>query len=345
MIKVPTLLYDPHFLKRHQIVDWGLTHDPFPKSSAHYLDWLKEGHAGPLEYMADERRHPRLNLKTFFPEFQSAIVLLISYGREKREMESFYQGPNSNGLKMAGYTFYQNGQDYHKALMAPLEQLKNQLVKSNPKLSLKLSLDMHPVLERDLAYKAGLGWFGKNSMLINRRFGSYTLLASLFLSEKIKLSKEGPIRPLETDHCGHCRRCIEVCPTEAITEERTLKANRCLTTFTVETFRPSERPEGGEKASNLIFGCDLCQDICPWNAKTLSFGPLDQEEGDGITSNTPSPATSKITEYFLKRPLEQVSKALKSLSNRKFRKDFAETSLARTGRVGLLKNLPSDPKD
>ena len=183
-----------------------------------------------------------------------------------------------------------------------------------------ISLDVHPVLERDLAYRAGLGWFGKNSMLIHQNFGSYFLIGSLILHEKLDLTQ----RHLETDHCGNCRRCIDACPTQAILEnERTLDTKKCISTYTIEIFKEAPAPDGYPNVSNEIFGCDICQEVCPWVKKNAGETKLD---------------SSWLVEFF-DRSQGEIYNEISSLSNKEFKTKFRSTSLERLGKKGLLKNL------
>ena len=182
-----------------------------------------------------------------------------------------------------------------------------------------IAVDTWPILERDFAYQAGLGWFGKNSMILSRNYGSYFMLGMLLLDSKLDLAK----KELSPDHCGKCRACIDACPTNAIIEDkRTLDAEKCISTFTIEHFKDVPAPKG-YKNSDYIFGCDICQDVCPWSKKSLL--PFDKAKNN-------SNLKQKIEDKELRSYLE-------SISNREFRRVFKNTPLERTGRLGLLKNL------
>jgi epoxyqueuosine reductase len=317
-------------LDEMNITDWGHTNDPIASSWSKFDDWVSKGHNGNLKYLEGERKDKRQSLEKYFPEFESAIVFQFSYTKEKFQLDEFYKSKESNGLKIASYVLGFEGVDYHFGLKENLERIGELLKKEDPTLEYKLSLDIQPVLERDLAYRAGLGWFGKNSMFISKSNGSFFILGSLLLNKKIDLD---PIK-VETDHCGQCTRCIDACPTQAIDiSTRTIISNKCISTFTIEEFKDNvEAPSGMELAQGEIFGCDICQDVCPWNTRLKRINKYESKREF-------SKEYSFIANFFLKRPLEQIISELNSLSNRKFQKLFFKTPLQRTGRIGLLKNL------
>jgi epoxyqueuosine reductase len=314
-----TLLDD---LKAFGVTDFGYTEEDLPVSYQQYLNWLDQNKHGPLKYLADHRKEKRASLKNFYPEFQSALVFLFSYNEKSRELKAFYQTPESNGLKIASYVFAFDGKDYHFEIKDRLEKIKSYF-----KLDGVLTLDVHPVLERDLAYRSGLGWFGKNSMLINRTHGSFFLIGSLLLAQKLKL----PQKKLETDHCGQCRACIDACPTVALDENtRTLDAAKCISSISIEIFKEDgiAIPLGYPQIKGEIFGCDICQDVCPWNLRLERF-------------LAPAKQMSKtiIKDFFLTPPFNKVLEKLTLLSLTQYKASFARTPLERTGKNGLLKNL------
>lgn len=250
------------FLKDFNVIDWGYTEELSPRSYEHYESWVERGDHGALKYLADHRKDARKSLENIFPEVKSALCFLFSYHPEKLALENFYQSKESNGLKVASYTLGFEGLDYHVVVRDYLEKIATKLQETYS-FNYRHSLDIHPVLERDLAYRAGLGWFGKNSMLIHREHGSFFIIGSLLLDQKLDLK----IKETETDHCGQCRACIDACPTDAIDEEhRSLIADKCISTWTIEIFKEGpSAPIGMESAQGEIFGCDICQDVCPWN--------------------------------------------------------------------------------
>jgi len=305
-----------------QIVEWGYTEDPIAGSYQRYADWVEGGGHGPLSYLSDERKNKRLNLKSFYPEFQSALVFLFSYQEAKSWLE---KSKDFIPFKWASYIFAFGGRDYHFEIKDRLDLISSELLKGAKTV---FSIDMHPVLERDLAYRAGLGWFGKNSMLINRNHGSFFLIGSILLDKKLNLETS----VLETDHCGTCLACADACPTDAIDwKSRTVDSHQCLSTFTIELFKEASPPTGYQKSDGEIFGCDICQDVCPWNDKLFRNQPESR--------NQTSFQDNEIVQFFSQKSPEQIFNEVSSLSNREYRRKFKGTSLERTGRVGMLKNL------
>ena len=315
------------------IVDFGYTEEDRPQSFALYKDWVEREKHLPLGYLADRRLNMRESLKNYFPDFQSALVFLFSYARERENLKKFYQSKESNGLKMASYLFGFEGADYHQIVRERLAVVEKHLCRNFPGLTAVPCLDIHPVLERDLAHRAGLGWFGKNSMLISRQHGSFFILGSLLLSQTLPLKT----RKLETDHCGQCRACVDACPTDAIDpESRTLTASKCLSTFTIELFQGDEPPPHHHKQkSGEIFGCDICQDVCPWTGHASPDGE----------SSFSTPLFQKLIQFFLKRPLLEILEELEGWSNKRFKREFKDTPLARTGRKAMLRNLRFQEKN
>lgn len=305
-------------LKEFGIVDWAYTEESRPITLDHYLNWVENKYHGPLKYLADERKEKRKDLKELYPEFQSSLVFLFEYSSEKKRLE---QSPSS--FKFASYVSGFDGQDYHYWIKNKLDKIRNDLNLADS----FFSIDAQPVLERDLAYRAGLGWFGKNSMLISKKHGSYFLIGTILLNKKLSLMT----KTIEADHCGNCTKCIDECPTNAIVDNKVVDSKRCISTFTIEEFKPTQAPLGFEKVQEIIFGCDICQEVCPWNNKPLQ---------------KISPASSKGKEWmlFFDDKLEVVISKITSMSNREYKKKFKFTPLERTGRVGMLKNLQAKLK-
>ena len=291
-------------LEALQIVDWGYTTESIPTTLPQYETWLINGHQGPLTYMGDHRKSLREDIKNFFPEFKSALVFLFDYtsSAKKNQFDKDY--------KFAAYTKGFDGIDYHYWIKEKLDSLAQKLHLEN----YKLSIDAQPVLERDLAYRSGLGWFGKNSMLINQKHGSFFLISAILLDKDLELET----KTLDTDHCGSCTKCIDACPTDAIIDNKIIDANKCISTITIELFKAADAPKGYPTDRGEIFGCDICQEVCPWNQKPLT----NSEMGE----------SAQFEQLF-----EEID--LTEISNREFKRVFKGTSLERTGRVGLLKNL------
>lgn len=320
-------------LEEFAVVDWSYTSRLNPLTYAYYDEWVKSENHGILHYLSDHRKEARRSLKSVYPDCASALVFLFSYHPQKLALENIYQNDSRwNGLKIGSYVFGFNGIDYHFDVKDRLMKIGDQLQHSFSGLEYKLALDIHPVLERDLAYRSGLGWFGKNSMLISKEHGSYTILGTLLLNKEIGFDESS----IEVDHCGQCRACIDACPTDAIDEsERTLIANQCISTYTIELFKDeANAPKGMESSNGEFFGCDICQEVCPWNKRPVRLNRVEPQESSSFHQEN-----ELILSHFLLRPREDMSHFLESLSNNQFSKKFKSTPLGRTGRKGLLKNL------
>lgn len=312
-------MISPELLSELGIVDWGYTEESRPQSYERYHQWVQDGHAGVLNYLSDHRKDLRQDLKNLFPEFESALVFLFSYRPAKKWLMDHQRHD------IASYALGFGGEDYHHALKRSLQRVHEELVKKNPGLKSFMTLDAQPVLERDLAMRAGLGWFGKNSMLIHRQEGSYFIIGSLLLNQKLPLE----MKPIDVDHCGQCRACVEACPTLAIDEAtRTLKADRCISTFTIELMKEAPAPSGMENSRGEIFGCDICQDVCPWNTKPLMKTPA-------ALSFEKFPSVGTL---FQKSP-EELKQFFEEESGRGVQRHLEGTALARPGKKGWLKNL------
>jgi epoxyqueuosine reductase len=319
------------WLKEYNVIDFGYTEESIPLSRDHYNKWVADHKHGPLTYLEGIRQEKRQDIKNHWSEFQSALVFLFSYHPTHFEMQEVMKNhPDWNGLKLASYTLGFDGEDYHHGLKAKLEIIGERLkLEHGEDLVYQIVLDTHPVLERDLAMRSGLGWFGKNSMLINRNEGSFLLIGSLLLNKKLEVS----IKALETDHCGQCTKCIDSCPTNAIDPiTRTIIAQDCISTFTIEQFKPETIPsEKMNLSSGFIFGCDICQDVCPWNTR------IDKSAAFPRTNWTSQ--QKKILDFFMLRPLDKVHNDLQKMSGGEFERMFDKTSFSRSGKRGLLKNV------
>jgi epoxyqueuosine reductase len=310
-------------LKSLGILDWGYSEESTPQTMDNYERWINQDLQGPLTYLSDHRKDLRRDLKNIFPEFQSAIVFLFSYQETKKWLL------DNNRHEVAAYSLGFEGQDYHSVLKERLNSIFLELKVSHPELERFIALDAQPVLERDLAFRSGLGWFGKNSMLINQKEGSYFIIGSLLLNQKLNL--EAP--KFDIDHCGQCNACVEACPTLAIdSESRTIIASQCISTYTIEIFKDAEAPKGFDKSRGEFFGCDICQDVCPWNRKPLArvIGSLKLPE-----------SVSFLKEWFFGLPIADLVKIIEKETNRGLKRKLSGTPFDRPGKEGWLKNLKS----
>jgi len=270
--------------------------DDFP----HLLRWLTQGHAGAMTYMdrqAQARRHPA----SILPDVRSIVMLGLNYHHAAPDPPP--------AARIAQYAL---GQDYHDVLRGKLNALLAWVQQETPQAQGRGVVDTAPLLERDFARRAGLGWFGKNTMLIHKRLGSFFFLAALLLDLDLKADA-----PFEARHCGTCTACLDACPTQAFVGPYELDARRCISYLTIELHGPVPdelRPGVGP----WLFGCDVCQDVCPWNRKA----PLGLE-----------PALQPRDDLESADPLELVR-----LTDAEFRTRFRGTALWRTKRQGLVRN-------
>ena len=231
-----------------------------PSTTAEFDSWIANGYAGEMHYLergADLRRDARRPE----PGMRSAIVVALNYG-----------GTEPGG----SIARYARGDDYHDVMRDKLDALGRWLVdESGGTLRTRAYVDTGPVLERDLAQRAGLGWFGKNTNLINPDLGSFFFIGALFTDAEL-----APDTPFDEDRCGTCTRCLEACPTQAFTAPRSLDATRCISYLTIE-LRGEIPAEFHAAIGENLYGCDICQDVCPWNisfSKELrekAFAPRD----------------------------------------------------------------------
>jgi len=286
----------------------GVTDCAPPQTYPVYAAWLAQGYHAEMAYMARERnRERRADPRRILPECESILVLGIRYHQQRAAPPPPDDRPR--GL-VASYAW---GDDYHDVLKPRLQALvaflENAVGHPVPN---RYYTDTGPVLERDLARRAGLGWVGKNAMLINPRWGSYLILAEILLGLPLEADP-----PFPADHCGSCTRCLEACPTQAILPNRTVDANRCLSYLTIEN-KGALAPNLRAQAGGWIFGCDVCQTVCPWNNRA----PL---EGDPAFAPRPG----------VPRPV--LSEALR-LTPQAFNRKYKGSPVKRTKRRGYLRN-------
>jgi epoxyqueuosine reductase len=283
-----------------------------PKPPAHidaYRHWLQEGAHGEMQYLAEERAiERRANPRLILPECRSILVLGIPYHPPP-------VSPPKGQAPCGRLAAYALGHDYHlvipERLQKIVEFLEDQTGQSIPN---RFYTDTGPILERDLAQRAGLGWIGRNTCLIAPRLGSYFFLAEILLG--IALPADDPFT---TDHCGTCARCIQACPTSCIRPDRTLDARRCISYLTIEN--KGEIPlDLRRKMGHWIFGCDICQMVCPWNQRFA------QSPGDPAFA--PRPETK-----FPNLPGEL------ALTPSEFNHKFKESPVKRAKRRGYLRNI------
>ncbi len=256
----PTLEEDiKHEARRLGFILAGVTTPEPPAHLSAFESWLSLGRHGQMGYLATERsRLCRADPRKILPGCRSILVLAMPYSNPAADppAESLAR-PAGARAKVAAYAW---GQDYHEVITGRLHALLAFIGERAARaVSSRCYTDTGPILERDLAQRAGLGWIGRNTCLINPKLGSYFLLAEILLDLELL-----PDSAFQTDHCGSCTRCIRSCPTDCILTDRTIDARRCISYLTIELKDqiPLElRPQMG----GWIFGCDICQMVCPWN--------------------------------------------------------------------------------
>lgn len=273
-----------------------------PPGYGRYQDWLERGYQAGMRYMKD-REAARAHPESILEGVRSVVVVSFVYGRRQEETDS----PRSG--KVARYA---RGGDYHELLWRRLEALLDWVRQQRPEARGRAVSDTAPLLERDFARLSGLGWIGKNTMLIDRRLGSYTLLGALLVD--LDLAYDAPH---ESTHCGTCTRCLDACPTDAFPAPGVLDASKCLSYWTIE--HRGEIPlEFATRLEGWAFGCDICQEVCPWNRKAP----------DGL-----EPELSPRAEWSSPDLLEWLD-----ADPQEFRNRLKGTALSRTKRTGLLRN-------
>jgi epoxyqueuosine reductase len=238
--------------------------DALPPHAEALHDWLARGRHGEMAWLArdpDARADPRRR----FPWARSAIVVALVYDRAGAE-----PGAERSGPATARIARYAGGRDYHDVLLPPLRALGDALeALAGRAVRSRAYVDTGPVLERALAAQAGLGWIGRNTCLIDPELGSYLFLGVLLTD--LELPADMP----EPDHCGSCRACLDACPTGAFPDPYVLDATRCLSYTTIELRGPIPEPlRAGQGA--WAFGCDVCQEVCPWNTRARRVVPPDR---------------------------------------------------------------------
>ena len=265
-----------------------------------YEDWVTRGMAGRMGYLTDHRAAVRDDPRRLLPSARSIICVGKLYNGPEPYSTRF------DATELAWISRYAWGDDYHDILRAGLERLARELSGDH---EYRVCVDTAPLLERSYAREAGLGWIGKNTCLINEPQGSWFFLGELLTSLDIKPDSPPP------DRCGTCTRCIDACPTAALTPYE-LDATRCISYFTIE-LRGAIPEEHRRRMGRHVFGCDICQDVCPWNRR--------------------APVTGD--ELFRPREFAPPLGKLAALSEAEFREMFRGSPVKRTRYSGFLRNV------
>jgi epoxyqueuosine reductase len=287
--------------KRLGFLSCGISKAEFLEEDAPRLEkWLNKNMHGEMAYMEnhfDKRLDPRLLVEGA----QSVISLLLNYYPEKEQVEDSY--------KISKYAY---GQDYHHVIKSKLRQLQEFISEEIGEVNGRAFVDSAPVLDKAWAAKSGLGWIGKNSNLLTQQVGSFYFIAELIVD--IDLEYDHAV----TDHCGTCTACLDACPTQAIVEPYVVDGSKCISYFTIEL--KNELPnEFKDSFDNWMFGCDVCQDVCPWNR----FSKPHREP-----LFNPNPELLSMT----KKDWEEITDEV-------FKKVFQKSAVKRTKFEGLKRNI------
>lgn len=272
----------------------------------HLLAWLEAGYAGTMTYLhkhAEARRHP----ESILPNVRSVIMAGMSYN-----YADAVASKDTPAATIGRVARYARGADYHEVMWHRLGQLLDWLQKERPECRGRAVADSAPLLERDFARRAGLGWIGKNTLLINPAAGSFLVLGALLVDIELQ-----PDTPFESNHCGSCTACLDTCPTDAFLAADLLDARRCISYLTIE-YKGSVPPDLQSGIGDWLFGCDVCQEVCPWNNKALPGTGSELQPQEWLSA------------------LDAAE--LLSLSEQELRRRFKGTALTRARRRGLLRN-------
>ena len=264
------------------------------------VDWIESGYAGGMEYFANRQaayQHPAGVLEGA----KSVIVMTLPYAAANHA-----EVPSGSG-RVARYVW--TGDDYHDTIHPKLKRICRLLKETLPGSNARGVVDTAPLLEREIASLAGLGWTGKNTLLLNKQHGSYFFLACVLTDQELPHGE-----PHATSHCGSCTACLDACPTEAFPQPGVLDATRCISYLTIE-HREAIPVELRPGIGDWMFGCDVCQEVCPWNRKPARVAQRPSSALDSI----------ELTSLF-------------QISDDEFRARFRKTPLWRTRRRGVLRN-------
>lgn len=227
------------------------------KYQQYFRQWLDDGQAGTMRYL-HERFEERVDPSRYLPGARSVICLAVNY---HVPLNSESQSPDASVPEETGrIARYALGEDYHELVKSRLHALADWIRTTAPGAQTRCAVDTAPVMEKELAARAGIGWMGKNTCIINQRMGSWLFLGQIITT--LDLPADEPA----IDRCGTCRRCIEACPTGAIIAPYQLDARRCISYLTIEHRGPIPQ-EFHSQLGQWLFGCDVCQEVCPWNEK------------------------------------------------------------------------------
>ena len=262
--------------------------------------WLLQGMHGQMQYM-ENYFDLRIDPTKLVPGARSVVTLLKNY----------YSSEKNSEIKISKYAF---GRDYHEVMKSSLKEMMQELQEKMGEFHGRGFVDSAPVLERSWAQRSGLGWIGRNGNLITKKSGSFFFIATLIVDIEFNYDDL-----FSKDFCGTCRKCVEACPTEAILPDKTINGSKCISYFTIELKEEIIPGEMRDKFQNWMFGCDICQDVCPWNR----FSKPHHEE-----AFQPLPEILNFT-----------TKEWEELSEEAFKKIFKNSPLRRSKYKGIQRNI------
>jgi epoxyqueuosine reductase len=238
--------------KKFGFHDCGISAAGFLEEDAKHLEnWLKKNYHAEMSYM-ERNFDKRLDPKLLMDGAKSVISLSYNYFPEEKI-------PETNNFKISKYAY---GEDYHQVIKNVLKVMMAELTEEIGDFNYRIFTDSAPILERSWARKSGIGWVGKNANLITKQKGSFYFLSEIICDIELKEDLE------TTEHCGNCRKCIDACPTKAIISDKIIDSKKCISYATIEL--KNEIPDSFKnKMEDWVFGCDICQDVCPWNRFSL----------------------------------------------------------------------------
>jgi len=291
----------------------------------HFSDWLDRGYAGEMKYLEDPRR---VDPRSTMPGVRSLIVCALNYNPGLPYSTEIKNCENTAGAPRGWISRYAWGDDYHEVLWGKLNALAVEMRAHFPEpFEVRVYSDTGPVHERAAAKYAGLGWLAKNTLLINQSLGSWLFLGVVLTSLPLTPTL-GPAEVPPPDRCGTCRRCLDACPTEAIVEPYVLDASRCISYLTIE-LRGAIPEDFREAMGRHVFGCDICQDVCPWNRKSPRTGLVEFKPRSLAANDNGADEETLFLPDLLR---------IASLTQEEFRELFRGSPVKRTKWQGLVRN-------
>lgn len=278
--------------------------DAVPDLAPRLAGWLEAGHQGTMDWMAQTAER-RADPRALWPEVRSIVMLGMNYGPDEDPLEAVRRRTR------AAISVYAQGRDYHDVIKGRLKELAGALAAKGG-ADVKVFVDTAPVMEKPLAQAAGLGWQGKHTVLVSRALGNWLFLGAIFTTADL------PVDEPERDHCGSCRRCLDICPTNAFPAPYVLDSRRCVSYLTIE-HKGHIDPALREGIGNRVYGCDDCLAVCPWN----KFAQAGRE------------AKLRARPDLADRPLAELA----ALDDAAFRALFSGTPIKRTGRDRFVRNV------